>query len=74
MVLEMNASQPVLTKEAMNRFKEARDKQLGGARAAQILLGPTPGGAPPGPNGQWSGGAFPIYGPVSYLTGAGSRP
>lgn len=70
MVLEMNASQPILTKEAMNRFKEARGKQLGGARAAQILLGPTPGGTPPGPNGQWSGGAFPIYGPKSYLNGA----
>jgi hypothetical protein len=70
MVLEMNASQPVLTNEAMNRFKELRNKQLGGARAAQTLLGPAPGGTPPGPNGKWSGGAFPIYGPKSYLNGA----
>ena len=66
----MNASQPILTKEAMNRFKEARNIQLGGTRAPPTLLGPTPGGAPPGPNGQWSGGAFPIYGPKSYLNGA----
>lgn len=66
----MNTSQPILTKEAMNRFKEARNIQLGGTRAPPTLLGPTPGGAPPGPNGQWSGGAFPIYGPKSYLNGA----
>lgn len=70
MVLEMNTSQPVLTKEAMNRFKEARNIQLGGTRAPPTLLGPTPGGTPPGPNGQWTGGAFPIYGPKSYLNGA----